>query len=220
MWPQPPLRNNVVSIIITPNSIHCGWITAHKKEYLYLAAYEVHQVECTTIPAIRHHITHFVEQYHLQHSFCMVALNAPLMHEEFVRLSKASPSPGDFSHKSLYQLLWDFHYLYGLDDGSHLFYVRGIKKSVLFEYELLAKQTDLILTAVTSQYAAQLNAYAYVYGPAFRQSQRALDLIKYEYKISQSIKKETLSQLLKINPALDQTILEPSIQAAMIGMYY
>lgn len=220
MWPQPPIRNNVVAIIITPNSIHCGWITTYKKNYLYLSAYEMHPIECNIIPAIRHRITQFVEKHRLQHSFCVVALSAPLMYEELVRLSKASPILIDFSNKSLFQLLWDYHYLHGLDDGNHLFYVRGIKKSVLFEYELLAKQADLLLTAVTSQYAAQLNAYARVYGPAFRQSQRTLDLIKYEYKIAQSLKKETLAHLLKIDTQLDCTVIDSEIRATLIGMYY
>lgn len=220
MWPKSAQTHNLVALIVGPHSFSCALLVPSNKGALLLAAHENHALECINAPALRQHTKEFVARYQLKNSFFSIALTAPLIHEELTRLSKASPHPADFSPASLHHLLWDYQYLHGLDDGNHVFYVKGIKKSVLFEYELLARHTELVLTMVTSTYTAQLNAYARIYGKAFRQSQRALDLIKHNYKISESLNTQTVSQLLKMSSAIAPHTVDIGTQAALIGIYY
>lgn len=220
MWPKSPQTHNLVALIVGPHSFSCALLVRGNQGTLLLAAHKSQPLEHVTAATIRSHLKQFVDQHQLAHSFFSIALAPPLIHEELIRLSTASPGITDFHQSSFGQLLWDYQYLHGLDDGNHVFYVRGIKKSVLFEYELLARHTELVLTMVTSTYQAQLDAYARIYGKSFRHSQRALDLIKHNYNISESLNTQTVSQLLKMSSAIAPHTVDIGTQATLIGIYY
>jgi hypothetical protein len=220
MWPLPPIRDDVVSVIISPTQMHCGWLNFDAKKGLRLIAFKSYSLECAHQISIYHHLADFVEHYKLTDAFLSIALASPLMHEEFLRLSKASPDAMDFNAKQFNQLLWDYQYLHALDDGNHLFYLKGIKKPHYFEYQLLAHQTDLKLITLTSSYAAQMAAYKQLYGKAFRQSQLALDLAKHNYNIASCLSRDNIARLVHVYSSASDAWHFKEVIAAMIGSYY
>lgn len=220
MWPAPPIRDDIISVIISANQLHCGWLQFDKKKGLELSAFKEYPLEYTHQLTIYHHLKKFINEYNLANSFLSVVLSSPLMHEEFVRLSKASPQPLDFQLKHFQTLLWNYQYLHALDDGNHLFYVNGIKKTTHFEYQLLAHKTKLKLIAFTSAYAAQLAAYVRLQGKTFRYTKLSLDLERVEYNIADCLNRDAIARMLYINSQpRDQNPTLP-ILAAMIGSYY
>lgn len=220
MWPAPPIRDDVVTVIISPIQMHCGWMSFDAKKGLRLTAFKSYPLEYAHQITLYHHLDDFIAQHKLAHAFLSIALSSPLIHEELIRLSKASPNPGDFNAKQFQQLLWDYHYLHALDDGNYLFYLKGIKKPLYFEYQLLAHQTNLKLIALTSSYAAQLVAYRQLYGKAFRQSQLALDLAKHNYTIAACLTRDNIARLAQIQPAASEAWNFKEVVAAMIGSFY
>lgn len=220
MWPLPPIRDDVVSVFISSTQMHCGWLNFDAKKGLRLIAFKSYPLECAHQISIYNQITDFIGSHKLTDAFLAIALASPLMHEELIRLSKASPQPADFNTKQLHQLHWDYQYLHALDDGNHLFYLKGIKKPHYFEYQLLAHQTNLKLITLTTSYAAQLNAYRQVYGKAFRQSQLALDLAKHNYTIASCISRDNIARLVHVYPPASDAWNFKEVIAAMIGSYY
>ena len=200
--------------------MHCGWISFDTKKGLRLIAFKSYPLECAHQISIYNQVADFIGYHKLSHAFLSVTLSSPLMHEGFLRLSKASPDPIDFNAKQFHQLLWDYQYLHALDDGNHLFYLKGIKKPHYFEYQLLAHQTNLKLITLTSSYAAQLAAYRQLYGKAFRQSQLALDLAKHNYTIAACLSRDNIARLLHIHPIASDAWNFKEVVAAMIGSYY
>lgn len=199
--------------------MHCGWLQTSAKNRLNLVAFETYPLEYAHQLSISSHLTEFIKRHNLAHSFLSVALSSPLAHEEFVRLSKASPSLNDFALKQTPQWIWQYHYLHALDDGHHLFYLKGIKKSHYFEYQLLAHQTNLNLVVLTSNYTAQLKAYQHLYGKAFRQSQLSLDLAKNNYNIAACMSRDNIARLMQVNPAAQSAWNFKDILATMVGCY-
>lgn len=220
MWPAPPIRDDSVLVVIEPTHIYCGWFAYDTKKQLHLAAFESYSLEHVNQLTVTHLLNNFINLHKLTHAFVSFALSSPLMLQEFVRLSKASPTPLDFQSKQFYHTLWDYEYLHALDDGNHLFYLKGIKKSTYFEYQLVAYQTNLKLISITSCYAAQLAAYRKFYGATFRQSQLALDLAKHEYHIADSLSRDKIARLIHISPSATIAWHNTQIVAAMIGSYY
>lgn len=220
MWPAPPIREDVVSVIINAHHLHCGWLQHDEKKGLYLSAFDSYAHEHATHLSIHRHLEQFINTYQLTNSFLTIALSSPLIYQEFVCLSKASPLLADFQMKQLHPLLWDYQYLHALDDGNHLFYLKGIKKSAFFEYHLLAHICQLKLITLTSTYAAQLAAYAQLHGKAFRQSKLSLDLAKHTYNIAACFDRDALARMLHITAQARTAINFQEVLTAMIGSYY
>lgn len=220
MWPLPPIRDDVVSLVMSPTHLYCGHLTKNVKSELQIAAFARYEFERLTHIAITNHTHHFISEHNLFHSFATIALCPPLIHEEFIRLSKASPTPHDFQLKNMQQLIWDSHYLHALEDGNHLFYVKGIKKPFYFEQYLLAHELQLKLNTLTSTYAAQLSAYKNLQGKAFRQAKLSLDLAKHEYHIAACLSRDALARMARVSSSAQEALSYPDIVTSMIGAYY
>ena len=119
-------------------------------------------------------------------------------------------------------MIWDYRYLHMLDDGKYLFYVSGIKYADLFSYQLIAHALELNLLSITSAYMALLHAYRALFGPAYRESQLALDIIKTHYKIKgRSLSADSIARLIHIHPNITIDVDKEKVSLlTMIGLYY
>lgn len=220
MWPLPPLRNDIISVIVGPTHLYCGWLHLDAKKELCLSAFARYELESATHIALYHHLANFIKQYQLTNSFISIALCPPIIYQDMISLSNASPYPRDFDTKKLHQLIWDYQYLYTLDDGNHLFYVKGIQKPHYFEYQLLAQKSDLKLIALTSMYAVHLKAYEQWQGKAFRNTKLSVDLAKCKYQIAKCLDRDAIARMIRISAHADEAKNDLEIVAAMIGSYY
>ena len=220
MWPLPPLIDEHVTIIINPTHLICAWISESKKQPMILKAYQSSLLDTSSVNTIAEHVNQFLMRNNLKNSFLHVALASPIVHEELLRLSKASPRPSDFNNPELKKLLWDYRYLHLLDDGHHLFYLTGISRAALFAYQLLAHKSNLTLTSITSSYMALLQSYRQLFGPAFRQSQLGIDLIKTDYQLEKSMSTDSIMRMMSIKPTVTIDVEKQKLPLlTMIGLY-
>lgn len=220
MWPLPPIRDEYVAVSINPTYVTCAWLKTSKKYPLILNAYSHFPIDTSSSLTIEHAINQFVSRYNVQHSSLGIAIAAPDIHEQLVRLFHATPSAKDFASPILAKMLWDYRYLHSLEDNQHLFYVCGITRPMVFTYQLLSYKAKLHLTSLTSSYMALLYAYKTPFGPAFRQSQMALDMLRTDYKIENAMSLDSIARLLHIPSHISLDIsLEKVPLLTIIGLY-
>lgn len=218
MWPLPKIQYEQICIVLDIAHATCGWVTQSKKQ-LSLKAYKTIAWEQST-QILTQKLNAFVKENKLHNALLNIALSAPLIHEQLVRLSTASPSPYELINPQLKKMLWDYRYLHTLDDGQSLFYVCGITRPIIFAQQLLAQQTNVHLQTMTSGYMALVQSYRTLFGPAFRQSQLALDLIAHNYALEKSISSDSIARLLQISPTLNLDINEQKLSLLMmIGLF-
>ena len=220
MWPLPPIRDEYIAVSISPTYIACAWLKSSKKHPLILNAYSHFPIDTPSSVSIEQTINQFVSHSNIQHSILGIAITAPYIHEQLVRLSHATPSVKDFACPTLSKMLWDYRYLHALDDNQHLFYVCGITRPTVFTYQLLSYKTKLNLTRLTSSYMALLYAYRTLFGPAFRQSQMALDMVRTDYQIENALSLDSIARLLHIPAHVSIDLSHEKIPLlTIIGLY-
>lgn len=219
MWPLMPLNNKHIVLVMQANTIICGIIERSKKQQLRLEAYERIEYPCATAYLKASFLRPFISTHKLSYCFASIALEEPFIIEHLTPMIKASPSRHEFSSPALKKLLWDYRYLHATDDGTHLFYVCGIKPDLFFTLRLLTYQLNLNLITVTSSYMTRIHAYQSLFGSAFRLSQLGVDLQKTNYALDKSISSDSLTRLLYISPLLNLNhVQEKASLLSMIGL--
>ncbi len=104
----------------------------------------------------------------------------------------------DFVIPERNHMRWDYRFAYPADNGLWVFYVTGMPRSLLLQYQLLAITTPLNLLAITSERMALLALYEYQHGNAFRRSQLAIDMLRHHNMIEYLFDGDTLSRILYV----------------------
>lgn len=218
MWPLPKVQYEQICLALTTTDATVCWISSSPKN-LSLQSYSSIAWNGSW-PTLIKELNVFVQKNNLHHALLNIALAAPLVHEQLVRFSTASPSPHELITPPLKKMHWDYRYLHTLDDGQSLFYVCGIARPTLFAQQLLAQQAQVHLMNVSSSYMALVQSYRTLFGSAFRRSQLALDLITHNYALEKSISNDSIARLLQINPALHLDLNEHKVSLlTMIGLF-
>ncbi len=219
MWPLPPIKDDIVAIVVEDTALHCGWLIPSSKQEINLKALQTYPLSSANSTSVRRHLTEFVNRHQLAGAFFSAALSTPLVHEEFITLTKASATPADLINPALARLLWEYQYLHPLENGNHIFYVHGLKKSTLAEYQILARHVGLSFTGVTSAGLAHLQAYALAQGTQVRRAQLALDLARAHYQIDHCYAPALLMRFIKLTQALEHQETQLPLVAQMLGLY-
>ncbi len=216
MWHLlPKIRNELVSIVLTPRYLACSWIktmSGHKpfelKAYRYynLPPTAFHHSVVFNPTRIKNYIQNFLMHHNLRDAFIALSVTGTGIVDKVTPLTIASPTKKDFKLPELENCLWDFYYLYHTQEAASAFYVSGIKHELLFQYKLLAIATNTHLVSITTQGNALLNLYSYVHGKAFRHAQLAVDMTKHNNELLSLFTPEILRRLLHINPTLPVTM--------------
>jgi hypothetical protein len=221
MWPLPKIRNEYITVSLSPTQIICAWLGPHDPYPLMLKAYHAASIDAPTATIIEDHLHQFIKTHQLSHAFLRIALATPHLHEQLMRMACATPTIQELSTSDLKKMMWDYRYLHPLDDNQYLFYVCGIAQPTLFMHQLIAHKTNLHLATLTSSYMALLQSYRTLFGPAFRQSGLAIDMIRHNYKLENSISLDSIARLVRIPPALSIDLHTQKLNVlTMIGLYY
>lgn len=221
MWPLPRIRNEQVTLILDGNSMSIGWVNARDRYPCALQAYQSYSLDTMHSPLINKYVAQFIADHNLSRAMMRVTLAHPFIYEQFVRLCKTNLSDADLGTPELKQMLWDYRYIHTLDDGNHLFYVCAIKRAGLFAQQLLAHRVGCHLQTITTEYMAIAQAYRALFGPAFRQSHIAIQMLKHHYHLHQSMSADSVARLLHIAPHLTIDInAHKKSLLAMIGLCY
>lgn len=127
----------------------------------------------------------------------LCALHGPGLQEQMIFLHTPHPDKGQLpvSHAPHWQ--WHHTYLYSVDH-QHCFYLCGIKKSILFQYQLMAINHNLPLSLLTTERMALLHCYKQLCGTTFRSSQLANDMTTYHNRVERLFFKDDLARILQI----------------------
>ncbi len=129
----------------------------------------------------------------------LFALHGPTTEEHILSLHTAHPNPSHFPVSHAPHLQWKHTYLYSLDH-HHIFYLCGIPKPILFQYQLMAIEHHFPLTILTTERMALTHCYRHMYGTAYRRAQLAQSMDTHNNRIERLFFKEDLSRILKLPP--------------------
>jgi hypothetical protein len=125
------------------------------------------------------------------------ALHGPALEEHMLLLHTAHPTNAQFPISHAPHMHWKHTYLYSLDH-QHCFYLCGIPKPLLFQYQLMAITHELPLSILTTERMALAHCYRAMNGTAYRSAQLAQALQMHNNRIEQLFFKEDLSRLLLV----------------------
>ncbi|EKD48844.1 MAG: hypothetical protein ACD_64C00105G0003 [uncultured bacterium] len=144
----------------------------------------------------------------------LFALHGPAIEEHMLLLHTAHPNDSHFPISHAPHLSWKHTYLYSLDH-RHCFYLCGMPKPLLFQYQLMAIEHNLPLTLLTTERMALAHCYRAMNGAAYRPAQLAHALQMQHNRIERLFFKEDLSRMLIIpsHIKVDDSIRLPLLAA-------
>jgi hypothetical protein len=211
MWPIQSCSKNFVTISFSPQYLSCCLFEYTKKQKPYhLKAYQTTELDNLELEhllifnpsRISSYIQQFLAKNQITNPFALFCLNGPTVFEQFIPVENASPLPQQFSIPNRNNLIWDYVYLYPTHNGQSTFYVAGMKRELLFQYQLLAIRNQLNLIIITASTMALLNLYKYNKGAQFRHSQLGIELAKHNHHIDQIFDESIFNNLLSIDPTI------------------
>lgn len=229
MWPIPALNHNVVSVLFLSDSLVCSWIekTNTGAAYLSLNAYkryhltnlELENLVLFNPTAIKKYISSFLQKYDLQNAFIVFSMHGSAVTEKYMAMPTSTPRRADFGIAPSSNVVWDYRYIYSNDQGQYLFYVYLVPRFLVLQYQLLAIAAQCNVITITTCNMALLHTYKNIFGVAFRRSQLAIDMMRYNNKIEDCISVDALRRMITI-PS-DVTIQEEKVFiAAACGLFY
>lgn len=233
MWPLPRLQNELVTLVLTPETLTCAWFKQHKpslknlfsktsihknKPPFTLHAYRQipleHQQFTQAIlynpTFIQQQITSFLAEHTLAHAFISLSISGDRVLQRLISMDTAMPTRAHFLIPELAHMRWDYQYLYPNQDGTFTFYLYGIRQEQLLQYKLLARAASLNLVSIMPSWATQLQLYKHTQSAPFSQHALAAAVEKSD-SIDQLIPAEQL-------PLLCSLALE-SIPAQLTSLY-
>ncbi len=145
------------------------------------------------------------------------ALVGPSIQEKIIPLPTAHPTPDQLPIIHAPHLQWEYTYLYSYD-AAHYFYLCCLKKTLLFQYQLLGIRAQLPLHTITTQGIALLTAYRFIFGAAFRPAQLAMSLTKCN-RLEQLFSRDDLDRLCTITSPLSITTVDTIPLLVSCGLF-
>ena len=207
MWGLPQYDNQLVTITFQPQVMICSLITSSKHSApLALQAYkkftfqelELESLIVFNATKIKQYINDFLGSCNARNAFVACSLRGPTLFERFVPTTKADPTLEDFTVPDHSHMLWDYRFAYPADNGLWVFYVMGMPRTLLLQYQLLGINAQLNLLTITSERMALLKLYEYQHGNAFRRSQLAIDMLRHHNMVEYLFDGDALSRMLYI----------------------
>lgn len=224
MWPLPTLKNEYVSLILNADTISCCWIKKESSSCSVLAQ----QTFDADIPTrsminqkqIQRHLSGFLAHHALENAFISLGISGSAIVEAIVELPTLSPKTTDFKFPKLKKMIWDFRYLYPKDNGMFVYYICGVSREALFQYQLLAINLSLNLITITTERMALFALYHHLHAQTFRHTKLAQDLIINNNELDTFFTPETIKRLSFIPSELHSALKrDPALFAKHLGLF-
>lgn len=221
MWPLPKLQNELVTLVLTPESLTCAWLrqrqqslqsffskktadnkanppfTLHAYRQIPLEHQQFSQAVLYNPTFIKQQITSFLTEHALTHAFISLGISGDRVLQRLIPMDTAMPTRSHFLLPELAHMHWDYQYLYPNHDGTFTFYLYGIRQEQLLQYKILATAASLNLVRITPSWAPYFQLYKQVQGAPFSQHALAAAIEKAG-TIEQLIPAEKLSLLCSL----------------------
>lgn len=210
MWPWRQRTHPVMTITLDDTSLKCSWIEQRVNSATYvIRAHQHTPLDPIAVASrmyhptlLQHQIQSFIAAHQLQNAYVLMAVAGQGIIESLVTVPTANPQPEDFAFAKLKKVLWHRAYLYPHDDGLHTFYVGGISRQLLFQYQLLAINLRLNLIAIIPERWVLLHLYEYVQGAAFRRSALAHAMEQHHNNIHALQSSDILQRIIRVPTTL------------------
>lgn len=229
MWPIPACEYEYVTVSFSSDSIVCSWIQKTKNGLAPLALraherYDLNNAEIVhgtlfNLTTIKNLIDGFLRKHDKQDALILFSIDATDSMEQFVALPTSTPHRADFGVAHSSNLLWGHQYMYPNDHGQFVFYVYTVPRSVILQYQLLALALRCNLMAITTNTMALLAAYRAVFGSAFRRSQLAVDMVRFNNHVQKMVSDDALKRLITV-PMLSELYHDRVSIAVACGLFY
>ncbi len=140
-----------------------------------------------------------IAEFHILKSPIAFALHGPAIEEHLFATHTAHPSMDQFpiQHAPFWQ--WEQTYFFSRDH-KHYFYLCGIKKSLLFQYQLMAISNHIPISLITTERMALAHCFRSLFGDAYRPAHLAEAMGMYRDRIESLFSKDDFSRILSIPP--------------------
>lgn len=226
MWPIPSLNHKLVTILFSSDAVTCCWIEKSNTSSaaLTMRAYQRYpldnlesiQLMLFNPTFIKKCVNTFLHKHSLHNSFIVFCLDD--VAERYVALPTSTPHSADFGMPKTQTMLWEYRYLYSDHDGHYIFYLYAVPRSLILQYELLAISVSCNLIGITTKTAALLSSYKNIFGSAFRKSQLAIDMMRYDNDIEKLITNDAVRRMVSFTGDIPPEHYD-SI-AATCGIFY
>jgi hypothetical protein len=157
VWHQPEF----VNVVIKPNSLVLIWFKhSKKKPYIVipqawsmklLDSFQIKNSIIFNPTYLAEVIEEFFSSHGLKNVFVSIALADNLIWERCCWISQEQPTTDHLDH-SARTLVWNYaHLMTDLEQKKHCFYLFGIAREVLFQYQLLALKVPFNCCTITSK---------------------------------------------------------------------
>lgn len=215
MWPIPPLENELITISFSPSNLVLSHIqktdststpyTLRAYKQVTLDNLELENLVLYNPSKIKEIVSEFLTVHQKTNSFIAFSLQGPAITEKLVHSPSSTFNANNFNTQDRGYVERGYHYMYPHDHGTFVFYTYSVPQSLLLQYKLFAITTRLNLVTITTQRMALLNMYKYIFGPAFRSTQLAVDMHLHNNMIERLITRDGLRRILKIEPVISST---------------
>ncbi len=127
--------------------------------------------------------------------FC--ALTGPLLQEHMYGSHSTHPSFEQFPITHSPSWHWDSTHIFSRDH-THYFFLIGLPKPILFQFQLLALSYKLPISLITGERLALLNCYRRMFGSAYRTAQLSQSLQENADSIEKLFHKDDLRRIFFI----------------------
>lgn len=226
MWPIPSLNHKLITISFSSDAVTCCWMekSTTSSAPLIMRAYQrypldnLESIELMIFnPTFIKKCVHaFLHKHRLHNSFIVFCLDD--VAERYIALPTSTPHISDFDIPKTSMMHWEYRYLYSDHDGHYTFYIYAVPRSLILQYELLAIALSCNLIGITTKTAALLSSYKNIFGVAFRKSQLALDMMRYNNEIEKVITPDAVRRMVSFSGDIPHE--HYNTVAAACGIFY
>lgn len=173
MWPLPKVNERRLQIVLCADRVTYALFKHTDSKRIEVLAYVVQPLTSTPsgllwdLPTLHQQTADVITTYNLAGAYVQVVLVQPLVQETLVYTIKNVATQEELVAEPLAHH-WYSHTLLGPYEDHYLFYVARIARALLLQIELLFVHLPVHLESVLTGFAAQLNLYKFIKGPAYR----------------------------------------------------
>lgn len=171
------LKEEFVTILIQPDSLLLFWFqnSLHKKSLFIPKAWKSKQLDSLQVNQsvifnptfLKSVIEDFLIVNNLKNAYIALGLSNTMIWEYCYISFKEQPTSDSFSN-ALPSLIWNYAHLGKNDFQENFFYLFGITREILFQYQLLALSVPFNCSTITSHNRALLYVMSFFEQPIFK----------------------------------------------------
>jgi hypothetical protein len=199
-------KNNegAVTILCSPQhliachiSSHYSRLQLHSFTKIPLDYLELEKLVVFNPTRMSYHVDTFINSRKLGHMPLFMGLYGPAIKERCINTTIAHPEIHQLPISHAPHWKWEYCYLYP-HDHSYYFYLCGIPRGLILQFQLLALRQNWNLHYLTSERMALLQLYKYLFGQAFRPTQLGLHMQQRNNNIDALFSRDDLARIITI----------------------